>query len=146
MAILMLPNDIISEVQALKVGGLDTNKLIYTIRIKVFSVLNDDGAVSTENMGYTRLCSVNMSKNRRYCVETLKNMFDKARIRINLNLLGVLVSDLEDDDYEGKCNCIVGSSDNPLFPLLSLVAEASQENKNDENHYKCKHGDFPDIA
>jgi hypothetical protein len=63
-----------------------------------------------------------------------------------MNLLGVLVSDLEDDDYEGKCKCTVGAATSPNFPLLNIVAEASQENTSDVSHYNCKKGKFPKIA
>jgi hypothetical protein len=62
-----------------------------------------------------------------------------------MNLLGVLVSDLEDDDYEGKCKCTVGAATSPNFPLLNIVAEASQENTSNVDHYNCKNGNFPKI-
>lgn len=57
--------------------------------------------------------------------------------------MGVLVTDLEDDDINGSCKCQIKEAPSMKFPALFIIAGASQESTKDINQYFCANGNFP---
>ncbi|XP_025411954.1 uncharacterized protein LOC112684581 isoform X2 [Sipha flava] len=134
-----------ADIQTTINNKVDTKKLLYTIDIRVKSV-HPTADVSYEDMTYSHLCEVQMSRHRRYCIETIDNIFLKARLRINMNLLGIYVANIDYDDYLGKCECQLPCVESKTFPELNIIIGASQENKYPIDHYKCISGEFPKIV
>lgn len=62
-----------------------------------------------------------------------------------MEMLGVYVLELENDDIDGSCQCEMEGNPSKKFPEVFIIAGASQEDKEEVDHYKCVSGTFPHL-